>query len=38
MFENEVLKKIPKQMKIGLVDLNKNESKSNELKNWLKKL
>lgn len=37
MFENEVLKKIPENVKIGLSDWSKESNSANEIKDWIKK-
>lgn len=37
MFENEVLKRIPKKVKIGLIDFNEVADSFNEQFEWLKK-
>lgn len=36
VFETQVLKKIPKSVRIGISDSNEKNNKSNEIKSWLK--
>lgn len=36
LFENEVLKRIPEKVKIGIYDLSKYDDISDELKPWIK--
>lgn len=36
MFENEVLKKIPEKVKLGIIDWKEKDDESEEIKEWIK--